>query len=266
MTFSIGGNDADFGDVVAECALGVELLPFNTCFSEDKVTEPVAEAFARLDNLSASPAETTPYDTLYKDVRRRAPYATYVAMGYPPFFTPEGSDRTFLPGGRCELIKKADQKWMVSKIAEFNALIKRNAERNGFRFADPDVAVPRPRAVRRRTASGSTARSTPASLHPTAAGQQAMSAAVLEKLLNDDRPRFEVHPGQTAEYQFVIDKLLDWLSTIINWPGSDVELTLVSPSGQDLLARRRRAPASSTKTGRPGSSSRSRTPSRARGR
>ena len=26
---------------------------------------------------------------------------------------------------------------MVSKIAEFNELIKRNAERNGFRFADP---------------------------------------------------------------------------------------------------------------------------------
>ena len=91
VTFSIGGNDAHFADVVAECALGAELLPFNTCFSEDKVTKPVADAFARLDNQSASPAETTPYDTLDKDVRRRAPYATYVAMGYPPFFTPNGS-------------------------------------------------------------------------------------------------------------------------------------------------------------------------------
>ena len=59
-----------------------------------------------------------------------------------------------------------------------------------------------------------------------------MSEAVLEVLLNDDRPRFEVHPGQTAEYQFVIDKLLEWLSTIITWPGSDVEVTLVSPSGK----------------------------------
>ncbi len=97
----------------------------------------MAEAFARVDNQSAFPAGTTPYDTLYKDVRRRAPYATYVAMGYPPFFTPEGSDRMFLPGGRCELIEKADQKWMVAKIAEFNALMQRNAERNGFRFANP---------------------------------------------------------------------------------------------------------------------------------
>ena len=26
---------------------------------------------------------------------------------------------------------------MVAKIAEFNALIQRNAERNGFRFANP---------------------------------------------------------------------------------------------------------------------------------
>ena len=83
-------------------------------------------------------------------------------MGYPPFFTPEGSDRTFLPGGRCELIKKADQKWMISKINEFNALIKRNAERNGFRFADP-TSRSSATSCAARARSGSTTRSPPAS-------------------------------------------------------------------------------------------------------
>lgn len=32
VTFSIGGNDAKFADVLAECILGFELLPFNTCY------------------------------------------------------------------------------------------------------------------------------------------------------------------------------------------------------------------------------------------
>ena len=55
------------------------------------MTEPVAEAFARLDDQSGvRRPRSTPYDTLYKDVRRRAPFATRVAVGYPPFFTPEG--------------------------------------------------------------------------------------------------------------------------------------------------------------------------------
>ena len=31
VSFSIGGNDSKFADVLAECALGMELLPFNTC-------------------------------------------------------------------------------------------------------------------------------------------------------------------------------------------------------------------------------------------
>ncbi len=233
VTFSIGGNDADFSTIVKECALGFELLPFNTCFSEDKVTEPVKEAFERLDNKRATPADTTPYDTLYKDVRRRAPFATYVAMGYPPFFTPEGSDRTSLPGGRCELIKKADQKWMVSKIADFNELIKRNAERNGFRFADPTSRFLGHELCGEGEEWFYDALNA-GKFHPTVAGQHAMSETVLEELLaDDDRPRFEVHPGETAEFQFVIDRLLEWLSTIISWPGSDVELTLISPSGKE---------------------------------
>jgi len=102
VTFSIGGNDAKFADSLAECILGFELLPFNTCYNEDKVTRPTREAFERLNGETATPAETVPYNTIFQDVRRKAPFTRLVAVGYPPFFASEGSDRTFLPGGRCE--------------------------------------------------------------------------------------------------------------------------------------------------------------------
>ena len=61
-----------------------------------------------------------------------------------------------------------------------------------------------------------------------------MSEAVLEELLGDDeRPRFEVHPGETDRVAVRDRQAAGLLSTIINWPGSDVELTLVSPSGKE---------------------------------
>ena len=138
VTLSIGGNDAKFGDVLAECILGFELLPFNTCYNDDKVTEPVQEAFDRLDGRTSAPASITPFNTLYQDIREGAGRATAVAVGYPHFYPGNGGDRTFLPGGRCEGVKKADQRWMVEKIDELNGITERNALRNGFLFANPN--------------------------------------------------------------------------------------------------------------------------------
>jgi len=230
VTFSIGGNDAGFADVMAECILGFELLPFNTCYNDDKVTEPVAAAFARLDGVSSDPADIVPYDTLYKDVRQVTPFAARVTVGYPPLFTAEGSDRTFLPGGRCEGVKKADQRWMVEVGAELNSIIERNALRNGFRYVDPSS-----RFVGHELCgegdewfdgilSGGR-------FHPTDNGHVAIADAIEEELERDDGPAFVVRSGETVDWSFIIDSILDLFSIISEWPGSDVEMTLISPSG-----------------------------------
>lgn len=86
VSFSIGGNDAGFAKRLKECIIGFELLPFNTCSGDDKVLAPVAEAFARLDGATAAPANIVPYDAIGKDVRRKTPYATRIAVGYPRLF------------------------------------------------------------------------------------------------------------------------------------------------------------------------------------
>jgi lysophospholipase L1-like esterase len=232
VTFSIGGNDAHFADVLAECILGFELLPFNTCYNDDKVTKPVAEAFARLDGQTSEPASTIPYDTLLKDVRARSPHASRVQVGYPPFFTAGGSDRTFLPGGRCEGVKKADQRWMVEKIAEMNGIIARNDARNGFVFADPTTAF-----SGHELCSGNDEWFYPiraaGKFHPTQPGHLAMAQTVVNALAaHGDLPSVVLGPHQTYVYHFTAGGALRLLSIIIEWPGSDVELSLTSPSGK----------------------------------
>ncbi len=232
VTFTIGGNDAHFADVLAECILGFELLPFNTCHDDDKVTEPIAEAFARLDNQTATPTEIVPYDRLLKDVRARTPFAARVQLGYPPFFTAEGSDRTFLPGGRCEGVKKADQRWMVEKVAEMNGIIQRNALRNGFLFSDPTSAFAGHELCGEDDewfygilAGGR--------FHPTQPGHAALAGGVIDALdASGDLPTLLVGPGQTVIYRFTAAGTLELLSVIIEWPGSDVVLSLTSPSGK----------------------------------
>ena len=140
VTVGIGGNDAHFADVMATCIGGWELLPFNTCHNDSDVAPVVAASFARLDGQTDTPADIVPYDTLMKDVRAASPFAEHVMVGYPPLFPAEGGDRTFLPGGRCEGVKKADQRWMVETGAELNDIIFRNAANNGFLFVDPSPA------------------------------------------------------------------------------------------------------------------------------
>jgi hypothetical protein len=232
VAFTIGGNDAHFADVMETCILGWELLPFNTCHDDSDVAPRVREAFDRLDGLTAFPASTIPFDTLLKDVRAKTPYAARVQVGYPPLFTAEGSDRTWLPGGRCEGVKKADQRWMVETGAELNSIIARNAAANGFIFADPT-----PYFAGHELCSGGDEWFYPAlaggKFHPNQSGHLAMAESIIDALAaHDALNRILVGPNQTVIYKFTADGGLQLLSVILEWPGSDVRLTLTSPSGK----------------------------------
>lgn len=232
VTFSIGGNDAKFADVLAECILGMELLPFNTCYHDKKVLRPIREAMDRLDGRTTTPTEITPYNTLYEDVRDRAGVATVVAVGYPHFFRPEGGGPGWLPGSRCEGVKKVDQRWMVEKIDELNAIIARNAARNGFLFANPNPSFDG------HELCGSTGDEwifpllSSGRIHPTAAGQSAIADAVVNRLDATGFESMAILPGQTLSYGLTVDGPREFISVVTGWPGSDVSLTLTSPSGR----------------------------------
>jgi lysophospholipase L1-like esterase len=75
-TISIGGNDAGFVDVMADCTLGSD----QACV--DRVE--VAKTYVR-DSLPDL------LDNVYDELRERAPNAEIVVMGYPKFYTLNGS-------------------------------------------------------------------------------------------------------------------------------------------------------------------------------
>lgn len=240
VTFSMGGNDAKFSKVLLECVLGFELLPFNTCYNDEKVTKPVAEAFARLDNRASTPTDIYPYDTIFKDIRHRSPYATTVAVGYPSFYKEGGGDRTFLPGGRCEGVKKADQRWVIEKIKELNQIINNNAKRNGYLFANPNE-----RFRGHELCGDDDEWFFPAlnagKYHPTRDGQRAMADEVIEQLENDGYLHFLVQQNQTYDSNVFVGPDTYLLSLVTSWPGSDVVMTLTSPSGR-VITRSTNAP------------------------
>jgi hypothetical protein len=231
VTFSIGGNDAHFATVIRDCIDGYELLPFNTCHGDDRIEKPVREAINRLKGQTATPSDIHPYDEIFKEVRRRAPFSERVVIGYPDFFPDDGSDRTFLPGGRCEGVKKADQRWIVERIHEVDDIIRTAALRNGFRYADPGAFDGKELCSGGDEWFGGVLSSN--RFHPTIDGQRALGEAVVAALRTPDAEgeTFQVGPVETVIGSTSVGPGQLLLSIVSQWPGSDIPLTLVSPSG-----------------------------------
>lgn len=137
VTFSIGGNDVGFADVMRDCIDGLELLPFKTCHGEERITGRVDAALDALRGTGAQ-ADVHSYDAILDDIGSRAPHAEVVAVGYPPLFPAEGGGGGML-SDRCEGVKKADQRWMVEKTNELNGIVQAAAQRHGALFADPSA-------------------------------------------------------------------------------------------------------------------------------
>ncbi|MCA2215541.1 nidogen-like domain-containing protein [Jidongwangia harbinensis] len=230
LTFTIGGNDSGFADIYEECVLGMELLPWNTCNGDDKVTKPLAAAMARLDGGAdggdAAIAKIHPYPSVFGEARRRTPYAQRVVVGYPTFFRQGGADTTF----RCQGIKRVDQAWMHDKTVELNKIIKRNAELNGFRYVDPNEYFQNHEFCG-TDGSWFYGVTDDGAVHPTPPGHEAIAKAILEELTNDSRPHFMVKPNASVTTSIAVGQALQRLAVGIEWPGSDIQLTLTSPSG-----------------------------------
>lgn len=235
VTFSIGGNDAHFATVIRDCIDGYELLPTNTCHGDDRIKNPVREAIDRLNGRRATPTDIHPYDQIFKDVRRRAPFSDRVVVGYPDFFPDDGGDRTFLPGGRCEGVKKADQRWIVERIHEVDDIIRTTALRNGFRYADPGKFAGHELCSGGDEWFGGAIAGILGSngFHPTVDGQKTLGDAVVKALTTRDAEgdTFSVGPTETVIGSTRVGPGQLLLSIVSQWPGSDVPLTLVSPSG-----------------------------------
>ena len=133
VSFSIGGNDAGFAQILSKC---VTQLPFSTCSGDSAITAPVDSAIDALAGKTTQEGVAS-YDTIMTDIGTRAPNAAVVAVGYPRMFTQQGIGQLFPVPGRCEGLTKVDQRWINARTNDLNAVIKAAALRHGYQFTDP---------------------------------------------------------------------------------------------------------------------------------
>ncbi|HLU95908.1 MAG TPA: SGNH/GDSL hydrolase family protein [Thermobifida alba] len=101
VTIGIGGNDLGFSTVLKTCMVRVPLLDSGACTAQEEDIRKRMEKF-----------ETT-FEELIGEVRRRAPDARVLVVGYPRLFPEE-------PTGAYYTLTASSQRWLNETIQEFN--------------------------------------------------------------------------------------------------------------------------------------------------
>jgi hypothetical protein len=112
VSLSIGGNDAGFADVMTTCVLSSD----SACLS-------------RIGTARSYVTSTLPgkLDTLYSEIRAKAPSARVVVIGYPRFYK---------PGTACAGLSGAKRSAVNDAADHMDSVIAQRAAAHGFVFGD----------------------------------------------------------------------------------------------------------------------------------
>jgi lysophospholipase L1-like esterase len=167
VTVTIGGNDAGFASVVRECLIGPD--PCSVLDAE----------------VSASLATLGPVlESAYRRIRRAAPSATLVVVGYPQVVgDPAQVDvdacpavATPVPGLRVTAV---EARWLREKGARLSAVVRAAAAAAGARYVDAQAAFAGHEACTGDPwLAGVVLGDARASFHPTGRGQAELASLV----------------------------------------------------------------------------------------
>lgn len=167
VTLSIGGNDLGFGEIIG-------------CVQQNLFSEARVDCAGELDGVVRQRLAALPADLndVYSRIDDYSGGARVITTGYLPIL----SDSQECP--QLAAIPAADRAWAAQLTAELNEVLANAAERSGAEFVLPAgveehtaCAEPEQRWV---DITGVETGSHP--MHPTAAGQDAMAAAVLDRI------------------------------------------------------------------------------------
>ncbi|MFF4974745.1 SGNH/GDSL hydrolase family protein [Streptomyces sp. NPDC001083] len=171
VTVTIGGNDIGFSTVLGTCArvtatdpAGAPCRAHFTSTGSDTVTDSIARTAPKVAQV-------------LRGIHHRAPHARVVVVGYPDLFPDDGVGCT---SAKVPLAA-GDFSYLRDKEKELNAMLARQARRNGARYVDtyaPTVGHDLCRPVANRWIETFTPDSPAAPVHPNAAGESAMAGAV----------------------------------------------------------------------------------------
>jgi Tol biopolymer transport system component/lysophospholipase L1-like esterase len=230
VTVGVGGNDMQFVPVLADC-ISTNLLnwdPAASCATANKKKE---------RDILADLVEDGAWTNLIDDIRASAPYARIIMLGYPKFYAPVDPTKR----DACGTVRPVDRDWINTMIDELNDEIEKSANSRGIAYADiygaskgielcTDAAEP---FMNGFIPALNAAHAESESYHPTDAGHRRI-ADILENVLSESDPGTVTRVGQGQHYSLgssVTGQGGD-ASFSTSWPGSDVVMTLTSPSGR----------------------------------
>jgi lysophospholipase L1-like esterase len=174
VTFSMGGNDVGFGEIIQECATRSPLQPFGSA-CKDFYTS------GGTDKLAARIAATAPKITAgIKGIKKRSPKARVLVVGYPAILPDEG------PG--CFPVvpfSAGDVAYLRDTEKRLNAMLKKQAEGAGADYVNtytPSIGHDICQLPGKKWIEGLVPTAPAAPVHPNAQGMGGMAQAVIGEL------------------------------------------------------------------------------------
>ena len=162
VTITIGGNDIGFRRVMTDCVLAS--LPCTRL----------------ADQVTAALADLTPQLlAVYREIRRRAPHARLLVLGYPQLVVDPGAATT----GSCAGMTLDENRWVRQEGDALNTVIRAAAANAGATYVDAAGPFSGHEACTAEPwMEGVNVTDIVASFHPNAAGQEQLARLVLDRL------------------------------------------------------------------------------------
>ena len=224
VTLSIGGNDLGFSNVLKGC-IATHLAQIRSLIQVPCKLAAAPYVTSHLNTLEVTlPPEL---EDLHDDMGQGG---RLILVGYPQIFP---SSKPFRLSA-CDLIDSTDVTWMHEAVSQANTALAEIAKQAGVEFTDPNS--------RGRFDGHDVCSSDPyfnslripelvESFHPNPVGHTKLMEAVEERLNDPQAGAARIEQGQSI-FRTLTVTAANALIARIRWPGSDVELSLESPSGQ----------------------------------
>ena len=263
VSVGISGNDIGFDAVGNAC---VDLYPrplFNPGYHSpcgpyldqpphDQPNLKIDQLSTGLYELTGTPfAGTYDLPALYGDIKSRIDSTTRVfVVGYPDplplnpssncFGLVQFEDGTVATPSYWWYLHRTDMIYMEGVFLHLNLALRSNAIQAGFIFVDnahtfdggtlcDGAPLVHGLVVKNRPLPFAVSEF---SLHPTANGQEKLSESLEAAIQNPYGPPFaNIAQSQTIQQPLSVPTGVQQLAVQTAWPGSDIQLTLISPSG-----------------------------------
>ena len=236
VTLGIGGNDLEFADILKDCVH----KSFLRQLVSTAWTYSCAGAYdQRVEELKADLLTNPQYLGLIGEIRERSPHASIIVLGYPRFFPVEPEwNLHWETAATCNSFTAADQIWLNETVEDFNSIIKRVAESRGATYVDIYDAGDYREICSAQWGTdqwfmnGIVQAGKAESFHPNELGHELIFQQIERSLHAQgwDGGAQVIYPEETKVYQTTVPPALEAYFSL-TWPGSDIQLTLTSPSG-----------------------------------